>query len=568
MKLPDFNLEYVRLSLSTKEEAGLVIWLEAFQSALDNWDLPQCVRFLQMAKAVVQTEKSFEAIKYAEGQLADQQGDRPRAIACYKKSLTSARRANNATGIAQILSDLGLVYQAVGQWQQAVDCYQEALLTYRTLDDRDAVADLLGFLSTVYTNQGNFTDAQAHLDEALTLVTDSQSWAALLANYGLWWQSQGRRDEARQYYLVAIEFYRSNDDTANEATLLNNLGLLLAETGDFDQAKTVYTQVLTLTQAQNNVPLMSTTLGNLALLRELTGNFAAATSLYIEALANLEILRDLAGVARTHISLGRVHAEQDCWITAAENYRRALRLMEGLDDRSGQATALDGLGLAHRHQGELAQALLLHQQALGLAQQSKDRRQMAASQGNIGHVLLAEGKTAEAVKFYEQALESATNCEELGLESSTLLDLCISYFDLSDFEKLPSLIQRARLLATKLHQSDVLAKLSWLEGDLAYLEGENEATFNLYRHACAWALRYSENLLWATIERIEIYLETFLQADQPDQAIAFCQHLQQKTADVETILWQGVASYFNDLEIALLEEGMTVDCFTGSKNGS
>lgn len=557
---PDFTLEYVALSLSVDEDDGLVVWTTDFQAALDAWDLPRCTNLLQIAKSQVQSEIGRRLVKYAEGQYADQGSDWPRAIRCYEQSLEATRQAHDPNGVAQILSDLGLVYQASGQWVQAIESYQEALHLYRTLDnDPNQIADLLGHLSAAYTTQGQFAEAKRCLDEAFSLVNDPESRANLLSQHGLWWQSQDQRDEARRCFTEAIGFYRAAGNAAKEAQLLNNLGLLLAEVGDFAEAKTAYTNALALAQQQNNLSVTNSTLGNLALLSEMESDFETAIMLYTETLANLKVLGDLARMATTYANRGRIHIELADWGAATSDYRESLHLMKRLGNQGGQAVALDGLGLVHRHQDDLAKARSFHEKALALAQQAGNRRQIAASQSNIGHVLAAEGDTEQAIEYYQQSLEATVEIEDLPGESLVLLNLCIAYFGLADYGRIPPLICRARPLASRLRQYDILAKLAWLEGDLVFFEEDNEAGFAHYRQACVWAAQYSDDVLEATVERIDIYLETFFKAGQRAEAIRFCQALQPRPEDVESAEWQPVEAYFSELEAALSDGDVTAD---------
>ncbi len=324
--------------------------------------------------------------------------------------------------------------------------------------------------------------------------------------------------------------------------------------GDYAEAEATYTQALILAQQQNNLVTISSVLGNLAALDEALGDLETAIIRYTEALANLEILGDITGMVTTYKNRGNVYNELADWGSATKDYQKSLSLAEKSGDRGGQVRALDGLGLIYRHQGDLTSARNFHEKALTLALEFNDHSQIAASQTNLGHVLAAEERREEALEYYQQALETMVKLEDGAGESTVLLNMCITYFGLADFERIPALIDRTRPLATKFRQDDILAKLCWLEGDLSFLDGDNEVGFVYYRQACVWAMQYTDNLLYATLERIDMWMETFLETGQVDQVIHFCQMLQQNPNGIAIDTWEPIQSVYSELESILSTE--------------
>jgi len=92
------------------------------------------------------------------------------------------------------------------------------------------------------------------------------------------------------------------------------------------------------------------------------------------------------------------------------------------------------------------------------------------------------------------------------LESVAVLGLCTLAFKQFDLEHLSLLLDRAQELGETTHQPDVLARVNWLWGDLAFLSGEQAAWLESYTEALTCAAQTNDTLLAATLERIDIHL--------------------------------------------------------------
>ncbi len=63
----DYLSAYLELAWQNDVEAGLPIWVEAFQLALDNWQDGECRRLLREIKAASLTSETEGVVRYVEG---------------------------------------------------------------------------------------------------------------------------------------------------------------------------------------------------------------------------------------------------------------------------------------------------------------------------------------------------------------------------------------------------------------------------------------------------------------------------------------------------------------------
>ena len=70
-------------------------------------------------------------------------------------ALPISREVGDRSGVATTLSNIGEVYDAIGQPQKALEYYNSALPIRREVGDRSGVATTLNNIGRVYSSIGN-----------------------------------------------------------------------------------------------------------------------------------------------------------------------------------------------------------------------------------------------------------------------------------------------------------------------------------------------------------------------------------------------------------------------------
>jgi tetratricopeptide (TPR) repeat protein len=238
-----------------------------------------------------------------------------------------AQQAGNLAGVAQTLTNLGIVYQRQGKWDQAIDCYEKALEISRRLGDERSVAQTLGNLGNVYDSQSKWKQAIDCYEQDLETsrrLGDDHSVAKTLNNLGIVYQSQGKWDQAIDGYEQSLETERRLGDEYGVAKTLGNLGIVYRRQGKWEQAIDCYEQ-------------------------------------------SLEIFRRLGddhSVAQALNNLGIVYDSQSKWEQAIDCYEQSLEIKRRLGDEHGVGITLMSLGLLHDRRNQTEQARILWQEAL------------------------------------------------------------------------------------------------------------------------------------------------------------------------------------------------------------
>ena len=156
-----------------------------------------------------------------------------------RASLASAVRAGEALGVGDIVATglklLGNVANNVGDIRDAEELYRRSKIAYERLDDLVGVADVRSNLGMIYRRMGRWDDSIGEYGASLSLrerIGHLRGIAASHNNLGEVYRSRGEPAEAIPHYLRAIALLESAGGAADAAVVLMSLGAARAESGD------------------------------------------------------------------------------------------------------------------------------------------------------------------------------------------------------------------------------------------------------------------------------------------------------------------------------------------------
>jgi eukaryotic-like serine/threonine-protein kinase len=175
------------------------------------------------------------------------QTDGPESIRLYQQAQGIFRSVGSELGLADVLNNLGLVYEAQGDLAKAEKMFRGALATFRLLDVKRSQASVIGNIAEDRMEQGDLRGAIQMYEEALQLNRETgDSGNAALAGYDIARvrQLQGDLAGARQGYEQSITTWQKNGDQDSSAYAMSSFGDLLLQEADFSGARTMYEQAL------------------------------------------------------------------------------------------------------------------------------------------------------------------------------------------------------------------------------------------------------------------------------------------------------------------------------------
>lgn len=281
-----------------------------------------------------------------EGALARLQGDYAAARSLYEQSLAIHRDLGDLRGIADSLSNLGLVGFHRGEYTSALSSLEEAVAIQRELGDRHAMAFSLNVMGMVTMAQADYPRARRLLEESLAIRRETgnrHGMAATLNNLGNLATCQGDYARARTLHEEGLAIRRQLGDKRGIAAALINLGHLDLETDASASAREVFEQCLAIFRELGDRYGIGESLANLGRDAARQGDLASARGFLEQSLAVCREAGDGLGVAKSLGSLGIVTAELGDYRTARAHLADAVKRLRELDDRLTVARTLRAL---------------------------------------------------------------------------------------------------------------------------------------------------------------------------------------------------------------------------------
>lgn len=151
------------------------------------------------------------------------------AIGHYERALASLEVTGNEEAVAQILSNQGLAYDALRDFERAEACAQQALLLRRPLQKPRLIAESLNNLALIEHHAGRAGDARRHYEEARRMYEDdvhglgegNQGYVTLLNNLCVLYATQEELSAAEEVCCRGLDLGRRL--LASQAVVIRDL---------------------------------------------------------------------------------------------------------------------------------------------------------------------------------------------------------------------------------------------------------------------------------------------------------------------------------------------------------
>jgi predicted ATPase/transcriptional regulator with XRE-family HTH domain len=201
------------------------------------------------------------------GQLAYAMGELARAEALQEESLALRRELDDRRGIANMLSNLGVIAQDRGDLDRAEMLLEECLAVDRELGDRWGLAASLNNFSRLAYLRGDLARSRALQTESLALVRelgDVRSIAISLSNLGSIARDEGDLAAAEALFEESLGHWRELGELRGIGVELMHLGMVAAEAGDAALAEVLIVESIARLHAIDTVQDTLTSLEALA----------------------------------------------------------------------------------------------------------------------------------------------------------------------------------------------------------------------------------------------------------------------------------------------------------------
>ncbi|MBA2445075.1 MAG: tetratricopeptide repeat protein [Nocardioidaceae bacterium] len=302
--------------------------------------------------------------EYAE--IARHQNRLSEAIVGYEQSRSVMTVYGDRQAAARSLTNLGAVYEDVGDLPAAAECYRSSSAAFAELGDQAAAAEICVNLGNILQRQGRWTDA-AHCFEQSTRqlreLGQRPSAARALINQGNLLQDQGRLEEALNCLEESHRELQEVGESQAAGQILMNIASVHEDLGDRNAAADCYHRTIELLRDQDD-RVCARAFDRLGLIHMWQGDWDAAADCYGESYGLHRMLGDDLLATEVLHNLGLVHLSQRRLSDAIDSAERCRAVFRASGQRSHEATTLALLVLAELNGGHSDAAQQHQEEAL------------------------------------------------------------------------------------------------------------------------------------------------------------------------------------------------------------
>ncbi len=173
------------------------------------------------------------------GHVRMRQGDYPKALEYYQKSLKERKEIGNKSGIAASLSHIGSIFRRQSNYSKALEYYQKSLKIDKEIGDKKGISSTSNNIGIVYYRLGNYPMALEHYQKSLKLNEETGNvlgTAISNNNIGDIYLNQRKYNLALEYYQKSLKSKEEIGDKMGVANSLNNIGLVFINHDNYPKA--------------------------------------------------------------------------------------------------------------------------------------------------------------------------------------------------------------------------------------------------------------------------------------------------------------------------------------------
>lgn len=311
------------------------------------------------------------------GVVYNQIGERLKALENLNQALSLHKLLGNQKEEARTLIYMGYASSGLYDRQKALECFNQALRIYETIGDVAGEATALWASAGIYGALGQPEKSLDVLNMALIksrAIGDRPREVRVLASIGAAYNQLGDGPRALEYFKEALPLYKAIGDRYSEGLTLNNIGVVYAGLKDWRKALEYFELALPIVKAEDprrwTEAMARTSIGQA---HQALGNTAQAIADLNEALTLHHSLKNRSWEAHTLTVLGMTYDSMGQPDKALDYFNQSLLLSRALSNHNAQAGTLLRIARVERNRGHLNEARRHAEAALDLLESLRAR---------------------------------------------------------------------------------------------------------------------------------------------------------------------------------------------------
>lgn len=282
---------------------------------------------------------------------------------------------------------------------QQADIYRDIGSVYKTLGKKDHARDYYLLALELYRDIGS-----KRVDEAMTLAFMGRIEADL-----------AHKKVALDYCEQALIIFRERPEREyrqGEGWVLAELGRIYNALGQKKRALKEYRKALAIMREVEDSQGEGRIWNQLSRVFRALGKMAMAKQCSLRALEILRPVGDYVEIGRTLSNLSRVHCALDEYEEAFKCCDEALKTLRKTEDRTWEGKTLSNLALVYDHRKDDKKALSVYKEALAILEEVNDVGTKAGTLNRLGRFYARRGQPEDALRYYKEAVNLYLNKAE------------------------------------------------------------------------------------------------------------------------------------------------------------
>jgi CHAT domain-containing protein/Tfp pilus assembly protein PilF len=380
-----YELAIAEQRVATDADRSLIAGQAAYDEAERAWfQVPskrqEAIKKYEEAIGFFRTagERSGEGIALTNiGVLYNQLGERQKALDYLGQGVAIQRVLGDQREEARALNYMGGASSALLERQKALEYFNQSLRLSQSINNAEGEAASLQHIAGIYGALGDEYKALDYMTLSRARAKaagDQHLQVRALTGIGSFYNRSGDASKALEYLNEALTIYRSMGDTYDEALMLTNIGHAYVELKDPKRALEYYTQGLPIAKTQDDGRwLEAMVLTSMGSANNSLGNNEVALQLLNEALLIHKGRGNYNWEAGTLASLGAVYDSLGQPDKALDYFNQSLKIHRALSNYPGQASIHFRIARLERDRGNLSEARLRAEMGIDLTESLRSK---------------------------------------------------------------------------------------------------------------------------------------------------------------------------------------------------
>ncbi|WP_214441163.1 CHAT domain-containing protein [Atlanticothrix silvestris] len=399
---------------------------------------------------------------YEAGQLME-------AVQLLKKAANEFKANNDVLNEAITLSNLSLVYQQLGQWQEAIEAIAQSIKLLQTLKNSDSSQQQSQIFAQALDVKGGLELAQGQTEAALSTwqeaakiyqqLNDTLALIRNRINQAQAMQALGNYLQAHKTLISVQRILQKQPDSSLKATGLHSLGNVLRSLGYLNDSHKILEESSSVAKRVGDAIAQSNALLSL-------GNTARAQTY-------------------AQVSLGNSNSADNYTKTAIQYYQQAVQIASATPTVRLQAQLNLLRLLVEQKEFSTAKALLsqIQSQINNLPPSRTAVNYRINFAQSLSKIIQNEVQPKDVAKMLAQAVEVAKNLKDERSESYALGTLGQLYEQSGQLSDAKGLTQQALVKAESINAQDIAYQWHWQMGRILQKQSHIPAATAAYNRA-------------------------------------------------------------------------------------